>query len=205
MGEGMAFGGLPFPGTGCPIPDVDYLCLLCIDLYVWDAVSTFNHLPRMFLSTDFAFWITDWTCCHGPYLHAILRIISRGVSGLATDSPCGVWGRGWTTCLLHDSPLSAHISKWELVCKFGVIFHIFIISCLCSRFHVRNQWFFLLCNNLFICQVLCTLIYRRRSLYSFLLVLWSIHSCDGNVSCCRRVKISQCIGVILKARKNLDR
>ena len=165
MGEGMACGGLPFPGTGCPIPDVDYLCLLCIDFYVWDAVSTFNHLPRMFLSTDFAFWITDWTCCHGPYLHAILRIItgdplhsralahsraplftqpcphcshsrapgeqwarlcvftlqgcvqaarlcrgspviiSRGVSGLATDSPCGVWGRGWTTCLLHDSPL----------------------------------------------------------------------------------------------------
>ena len=29
--------------------------------------------------------------------------------------------------------------------------------------------FFLLCNNLFIYQVLCTLIYRRRSLYSFLL------------------------------------
>ena len=97
--------GLPFPGTGCPIPDVDYLCLLCIDFYVWDAVSIFNHLPRMFLSADFAFWITDWTCCHGPHLHAILRIISRGVSGLATDSPRGVWGRGWTTCLLHDSLL----------------------------------------------------------------------------------------------------
>ena len=56
------------------------------------------------LSTDFAFRITDWTCCHGSRLHAILRIISRGVSGLATDSPCGVWGRGWTTCLLHDIP-----------------------------------------------------------------------------------------------------
>ena len=51
----MACGGLPFPGTGCPIPYVDYLCLLCIDFNVWDAVSTFNHLPRMFLSTDFAF------------------------------------------------------------------------------------------------------------------------------------------------------
>ena len=64
---------------------------------------------------------------------------------------------------------SAHISKWELICKFGVIFHIFIvIPCLCSRFHVWNQWFFLLCNNLFIYQVLCTLIYRRRSLYSFI-------------------------------------
>ena len=39
MGEGMAYGGLPFPGTGCPIPDVDNICLLCIDFYVWDAVS----------------------------------------------------------------------------------------------------------------------------------------------------------------------
>ena len=34
---------------------------------------------------------------------------------------------------------SAHISKWELVCKFGVIFHIcIIISCLGSRFHAWN-------------------------------------------------------------------
>ena len=82
---------------------LSYTGLLYIDFYVWDAVSIFNHLPRMFLSTDFAFRIT--ACCHGPQLHAILRIISRGVSGLATDSPCGVWGRGWTTCLLHDSPL----------------------------------------------------------------------------------------------------
>ena len=94
------------------------------------SVSIFNHLPRMFLSTDFAFRITNWTCYHGPHLHAILNIISRGVSGLATDFPCGVWGRGWTTCFLHDSIFSAHISKWELVCKFGVIFHTFIISCL---------------------------------------------------------------------------
>ena len=40
MGEGMACGGLVFPGTGCPISGVDdYLCLLCIDFYVWDAVS----------------------------------------------------------------------------------------------------------------------------------------------------------------------
>ena len=74
-------------------------------LYVWDAVSIFNHPPRMFVSMDFAFRIMDWKCCHGPHLHAILRIISRSVSGLATDSPCGVWGRGWTTSLLHDSPL----------------------------------------------------------------------------------------------------
>ena len=59
MWEGVACGGLAFPGTGCPITDVDNLCLLCFDFYVWDAVSIFNHLPRMFLSTDFAFRITD--------------------------------------------------------------------------------------------------------------------------------------------------
>ena len=39
--------------------------------------------------------------------------------------------------------------------------------------HIReDKFFFLLCNNLFIYQVLCTLIYRRCSLYSFLIKLF---------------------------------
>ena len=137
MGEGVACGGLPFPGTGCPIPDVDNLCLSCIDFYVWDAVYIFNHLPRMFLSTDFAFRITDWTCHHGPHLHAILMIISRDVSGLATDSPCGVWGRGWTTCLLHDSPLfCSHfkmrvgMSVWSDIWYIFYFLPLFTVSCM---------------------------------------------------------------------------
>ena len=54
MGEWMACDGLSFPGIGCPIPDVENICLLCIDFYVWDAVSISDHLHRMFLSTDFA-------------------------------------------------------------------------------------------------------------------------------------------------------
>ena len=35
----------------------------------------------------------------------MLIIISRGFSGLLTDSPCSVWGCGWTTCLqgLNDN------------------------------------------------------------------------------------------------------
>ena len=86
--------------TGCWLSLLVMYWLLCLGYCFY-----FNHLHMMFLSTDFAFRITDWTSCHGPHLHAILRIISRGVSGLATDSPCGVWGRGWTTCLLDDSPL----------------------------------------------------------------------------------------------------
>ena len=31
-------------------------------------------------------------------------IFCRGVSGFATDCPCGVWCRGLTTCLLHVGP-----------------------------------------------------------------------------------------------------
>ena len=67
-------------------------------------LKLWNALPTEVKQSDNLYhW--NITSCHGPHLHAILRIISRGVSGLATDSPCGVWGRGWTTCLLHDSPL----------------------------------------------------------------------------------------------------
>ena len=35
----------------------------------------------------------------------IHKIISRSVSGIATDSPCGVLGRGWTTCLQCSDPI----------------------------------------------------------------------------------------------------
>ena len=164
----MACGGLPFPDTGCPILDVDHLCLLCIEFYVLDAVSIFNYLPRILLSTDFAFLITDWTCCHGPHLHAILRVISRGVSGLATDPPCGVRGRGWTTCLLHDNPLFG--SHFKIRVGMKVWSDISYIYNFLPRFTVSCMKLvnFLLYNNLFIYQVLCTLIYRRRILYSFL-------------------------------------
>ena len=119
----------------------------------------------MFLSTDFAFR----TSCHGPHLHATLRIISRGVSGLATDSPCGVWGRGWSTCLLHNSLLLGSHFKirvgMQVSSDISYIYHflpLFTVSCM-------KPVIFLLCNNLFIYQVLCTLIYRRRSLHSFLM------------------------------------
>ena len=156
---------LPFPGTGCPIPDVDNLCLLCIDFYGLDAVSNFNHLTMMFLSTDIAFRITDCTCCHEPHLHAILRINSRGVSGLATDSPCGVWGRGWTTCLLHYSPIFGSHFKMRVGMWVWSDIYYFLprLTVSCMKLVIV-----LLYDNLFIYQVLCTLICRRRSLYSFL-------------------------------------
>ena len=158
----MACGGLPFPGTGCPIPDVDNLCLLCIDFYLWDAVSIFNHLPRMFLSTEFAFRITDWTCCHGPHLHAILRITNTGVSGLSTDSPCGVWAvdEPLASCMIVH--FLAHISNksWYVSLEWYFIYLLFLAS-VHGFMHETSD--FLLYNNLFIYQILSTLIYRRRS------------------------------------------
>ena len=68
-------------------------------LYVTDknctaTVSVYIHLPRMLLSMGYLNEKTDLTSYLGAPLwdfHTILRIISRGFPGLATDSPCGVW------------------------------------------------------------------------------------------------------------------
>ena len=90
----MACGGLPFPGTGCPIPDVDNLCLLCIEVYVWDAVSILNHLPRIFCPRILLFkQRTEQVTIHLIFT-CYTEDNQQGVSGLTTDSPCGVWGRG---------------------------------------------------------------------------------------------------------------
>ena len=64
---------------------------------------------------------------------------------------------------------SAHILKWELVCKFGVRFS-YIYYYFWPQFTVpcMKLMIFLIFNNLFIYQVLYTRIYRRCSLYSFL-------------------------------------
>ena len=62
------------------------------------------------------FWLCDQeelpycdTCVKEPYQSHIWYsyltwIFCRGVSGFATDCPCGVWCRGLTTCLLHVGP-----------------------------------------------------------------------------------------------------
>ena len=63
--------------------------------------------PRMFLSLDL---LSEYRIQHGANwpLHVISScstwIFCRGVSGFATDSPCGVWCRGLTTYLLHVGP-----------------------------------------------------------------------------------------------------
>ena len=109
-----------------------------------------------------------WT----SYLHDTLRIISRGFSGLETDSSCGVWGRRWTTCLLQWWSTIRLTFQNELDCLFGMMEWDFIYLLLFIAFvhgFMHETSDFLLDINLFIYQVLCTVIHRRRSLYSFLL------------------------------------
>ena len=66
--------------------------------------------PREFLPLDLLLeYRSYWT--YGAIGHLDVtssystRIVYRGVSGFATDCPCGVWCRGLTTCLLYVCPL----------------------------------------------------------------------------------------------------
>ena len=97
---------------------------------VWATPSAFFHLPRMFLSTDFLFekWVglVFWTPSIS-YWHNKLSIISRRVSGLATDSLCSVWGFEWTTCLPCGGPILGYDSKRQLVCKFDMVERNFLL------------------------------------------------------------------------------
>ena len=63
--------------------------------------------PRMFLSLDLLWEYLIQHGANGPlYVTSSYStwIFCRGVSGFATDCPCGVWWQGLTTCLLHVGP-----------------------------------------------------------------------------------------------------
>ena len=73
MGEGMANGGLPFPDTGCPVPDV-YIYGVPDMINVWDTASTFTHLSWMFSHKDILFLATDFIIQNGPPLYQIYML-----------------------------------------------------------------------------------------------------------------------------------
>ena len=63
--------------------------------------------PRMFLSLDLLWEYRIQHGANGPLYVSSSHstwIFCRGVSGFATDCPCGVWCRGLTACLLHVGP-----------------------------------------------------------------------------------------------------
>ena len=75
--------------------------------------------PRMFLFLDL---LSEYRIQHGTngplYVTSTysIWIFCRGVSGFATDCPCGVWYRGLTTCLLHVG----HLLKIEFYTTVGL-------------------------------------------------------------------------------------
>ena len=74
-------------------------------LGIW--CSTIPHLPGCFLSLDLLWEYRIQHGVNGPlYVTSSYSswIFCRGVSGFATDCPCGVWCRGLITCLLHVGP-----------------------------------------------------------------------------------------------------
>ena len=88
------------------------------DHYYWHPVQNLfrmNGILFLHLSTSIGcfcpqtfFSISPWGMLRWTSfitnLHTDLKII-RGIPGLATDSPCGIWGRGWATYLLNGDPL----------------------------------------------------------------------------------------------------
>ena len=96
MWEGMAYGGLSFPGIGYPVDKIFLVSnKLCVGYYF-----CIIHLPRIFLSIDVLFFPSYV----GPlFLYQIfiltyvnLRIISMGIPDLATEYTWGEGCRGWT-------------------------------------------------------------------------------------------------------------
>ena len=109
-GKGWPVDGLPFPDTGCPVPDVSIYYMSNINelpdgiLFHWFCKCT---PPWMFLPLDIP---SEYRPEHVTFgLLCVIfkfpsRIFYRRVPGFATDCPCGVWCRGLTTCLLYVGP-----------------------------------------------------------------------------------------------------
>ena len=79
--------------------------------------------PRMFLSLDLLWQYRIQHSANGPlYVTSSYStwIFCRGVSGFATDCPCGVWCRGLTTCLLHVGPPFGN----RILTQWGRVTHI---------------------------------------------------------------------------------
>ena len=81
--------------------------------------------PRMFLSLDLLWEYRIQHDANGPFYVTSSYstwIFFRGVSGFATDCPCGVWCRGLTTFLLHvGPPFGNRIFKKQLGCRFDIM------------------------------------------------------------------------------------
>ena len=100
------------------------------------------------------------------YLHTIPRKISRNVSGLATNSPCGVGAVDEPLAsdlgfLFLNASWSASLTYWKWIFYWCFFIIIVIIHCPNVTFIIPLIWFR--------SEIAGTIIFHRRSLCSFLL------------------------------------
>ena len=79
---------------------------ICFKQHVDTRCSTIPHPPGCFVM-DLLWEYRIQHGANGPlYVTSSYStwIFCRGVSGFASDCPCGVWCRGLTTCFLHVGP-----------------------------------------------------------------------------------------------------
>ena len=94
--------------------------------------------PRMFLSLNLLWEYRIQHGANGPlYVTSNYStwIFCRGISGFATDCPCGVWCRGLTTCLLHVGP---PFENWILNNSWAVGLTLWIMNHIFLCFDIRN-------------------------------------------------------------------
>ena len=109
--------------------------------HLWTSSGCFH--PRTFFLIN---WLgkLPWTSCESD-LHTKLWLISMVIPSLATGSPCAVWGRRWTTCLLYGVPLLSLLFKWVLLCIFVIVErNVLVISCFYSYFYTLPKFHLLL-------------------------------------------------------------
>ena len=114
--------------------------------------------PRMFLSLDL---LWEYRIQHGAkeplYVTSSYStwIFCRGVSGFATDCPCGVWCHGLTTCLLHVGPHFGNRilnNSWAIGLTQWIMNLIFLCFDICNYICLDTSdqfWFYLLKYSLF--------------------------------------------------------
>ena len=74
-------------------------------------------------------------------LHSKLQIFSTSVWGLAKYSPCGVWVRGRTTCLLYGGPLLCVCFQTNTGVQFDMVDrNLLLILRLCSRLYTLAKF-----------------------------------------------------------------
>ena len=105
-------------------------------LGIW--CSTIPHLSRCFCH-----WVilAEYRIQHGAigslYVtsNCSIWIFCRGVSGFATDCPCGVWCLGLTTCPLHvGQPLGNRFinNSWAVGVTYWIVYLIFLYFDICN-------------------------------------------------------------------------